>query len=379
MEKAAELSLKNALAVFGEFFRLGCIAFGGPLAHTALFEEEFVRRRAWISEEQFLAALSLTQLIPGPNSTELAMQIGYARLRWTGYVLAGIGFILPAAFLVALLAALYQHFQNYGALDLWLWGTKPVVAAVIVVSIFRLAPKALKPLPVLVPAFLALAARHFGMPDWSVLMLAAGIWLLYLKRFKISGGLFILAALPYLLPHVNSGTEALGPFSLFRQMFLVGSLVFGSGYVLYSHFQSVFVEQLHWISSDTLAMAIAAGQITPGPLFTSATYVGQITLGPLGAFLATLGIFSPAFLGGAIALKLENRMRDYPAWKECLQAWVSICFLLLVQESLHLRALLLPNRLAVVIFLASLALLTRFRWNATLLIGLGIVIGRLFG
>jgi chromate transporter len=375
MEKTSEVKLDSVFSLFLNFLRLGCISFGGPLAHTAMFEDEFVKRRAWLSSEQFLAAISLTQLIPGPNSTELAMQIGYARHRWRGYILAGIGFILPAALLVAGMAELYRRYGTFGQVEHWLWGTKPAVAAIILVSVMRLTPKALTPLGILIPASFGLAARLLGAPDFTALMLAAAIQLLIKKRFAPASGLFLLAILPFALPHLGTADLPLTPWSLFEKMFLVGSMVFGSGYVLYSHFQSVFVEQLHWINGNTLAMAIAAGQLTPGPLFTSATFLGQFLFGPLGALLATIGIFSPAFLGGAIALKLEHWLKDRPAWRDCLQAWIAVCFLLLINEGFHMLPLLIPNLLAALIFGCCFVLLTRFRWNSALLVGLSALAG----
>lgn len=353
---------------------MGCIAFGGPLAHTALFEEEFVRKRKWLDHEHFLEAVSLTQLIPGPNSTELAMQIGYYRAGWLGYFLAGLGFILPAALMVSVIAAFYSNgeFTEFFAK---LWGVKPVVAAIIVIALYRLGEKSFPSKKGVLCALLGFSLSFFGAQDFTALCFTASLVFLTRRKFLFSVVALFLAGIPWF--PIFPSTESITAFSLFKQMFLLGSMVFGSGFVLFSFFQQRFVEQLHWMNSETVAMAISAGQLTPGPLFTSATFLGQVLGGPSGALAATIGIFAPAFLFGAIALMFVKKFRQSALWKETLSALIPLCFFFLFRETWRLFPTLISGPVGWVIFGFAL-LLTWRRVSTPWLLILGASTGAFF-
>lgn len=346
----------QAIEVFFLFLRMGCIAFGGPLAHTALFEEEFVRKRNWLNHEHFLEAMSLTQLIPGPNSTELAMQIGYYRAGWLGYFLAGLGFILPAALMVFVIAALYSN-GEFTELFARLWGLKPVVAAIIVTALYRLGKKSFPSKKGVFCALVGFSLSFFGAQDFTALCFTAGLIFLTGRKFLFALPAFFLACTPWL--PIFPSIESISIFSLFKQMLLLGSMVFGSGFVLFSFFQQRFVEQLHWLNSETVAMAITAGQLTPGPLFTSATFIGQVLGGPAGALAATIGIFSPAFLFGALSVVLVKKIRHSVLWKDTLAALIPLCFFFLFRETWRLFPTLVPGTMGWIIF--GFALLLTWR------------------
>ena len=274
------------------FLRLGVTAFGGPAAHIALMEEECVRRRKWITHQQFLDVLGAANLIPGPTSTELAMHIGYARAGWAGFVVAGVCFIAPAAMIVGMLAALYVNAGTIQAVGRVLVLVKPVVVVVVgaaVVSLARAMRWSISTSAVAAGAAL-LAVR--GMNEALILVLAG-----------------VLHALARSVP--RSGHIALVPVpEVFAYFVKAGSLVLGSGYVLLPILRGDLVERTQWITEAQLLDAIAVGQVTPGPVFTAATFIGYLVAGPMGAFAATVGIFLPAFVFSAVSVRLLARVND---------------------------------------------------------------------
>jgi chromate transporter len=296
------------------FLKLGTIGFGGPAAHIALMEDEVVRRRGWLTREEFLDYVGATNLIPGPNSTELAITIGHTRAGWPGLIVAGASFILPAAIIVGVIAWAYTRFGQLPAIVAVMAGVKPVVIAIIVQALWRLTKSAVKTRVLAVLGVAAAVAAALGTNELLVLLGAAlaGIVLTLgnarqrssigasLSVLKPAGALGIAAAAPVVAP----------PWPLFAIFLKIGSVLFGSGYVLLAFLRADFVHRLGWLNEQQLLDAVAVGQVTPGPVFTTATFVGYVLAGVPGAVASTVGIFLPAFVFVAISGPLIPRIRQ---------------------------------------------------------------------
>lgn len=298
------------------FFTLGTIGFGGPAAHIALMEDEVVRRRGWLTSRQFLDLVGATNLIPGPNSTELAIHIGRARAGGAGLVVAGLCFILPAALIVAAIAWGYRQYGTLPQAEALLYGVKPVVLAIVVRAVAGLGRTAIASVPLAVLAVAALAASLVAHVHELVILLAGGLagaaLAMWTPRGPDARVALSLVGL-WQLPAVVAGGTSLGaPVSL-TSLFLVfakaGSVLFGSGYVLLVFLRADLVERLGWLTDTQLLDAIAVGQITPGPVFTTATFIGFQLAGWTGAAIATIGIFAPAFVFVAVSAPLVPRLR----------------------------------------------------------------------
>ena len=279
------------------FFRLGLTAFGGPAAHIALMDHEVVERRQWMSRTQLLDLLGITNLIPGPNSSELAIHIGYERGGWRGLWIAGGCFILPAMLMVWGLAALYQRYQTVPQMEWLLYGIKPVIIAIVVQALVKLGQKAIKDQWTLCATLLAIVGYLGHWPELLILLLL-GLLVMAIKRglSQSSGIGFWLWPLPGLLtPTSNPALNSVSWLGVFFFFLKIGSILYGSGYVLLAFLQRELVEQHHWLTSQQLLDAVAIGQITPGPVFTTATFVGYLLAGNAGAIAGTVGIFLPAF------------------------------------------------------------------------------------
>jgi chromate transporter len=288
------------------FLKLGTIAFGGPAAHIAMMDEEVVQRRGWLKRQQLLDLIGATNLIPGPNSTELAIHIGYERAGWRGLIVAGTCFIVPAMCIVWLLAALYVRYQTVPQLGWLLYGIKPVIIAIVVQALWRLGQSAVKNIHTGVAGVAVMVLAIVGGHE-LLLLLVAGLavmlaenWRRLVTRHGL-GALWLPAvsaavpagAIP--LAHATaSGTIPL--LKIFGFFLKVGWILYGSGYVLLAFLQGDVVERWHWLTSDQLLDAIAIGQFTPGPVFTTATFIGYMLAGSPGAIVATVGIFLPAFV-----------------------------------------------------------------------------------
>jgi chromate transporter len=301
-------SLGELARLFG---RLGFTAFGGPAAHIAMMEEEVVRRRGWMTHEAFLDLLGATNLIPGPNSTEMAIHIGHVRARWAGLVVAGLCFIMPAVLIVMAMAWGYVRFGALPEVAGVFYGVKPVIIAVVAQALWGLGRTALSSWLLRAVGVAALAASLLGISEMIVLVAAGAVVALWRatpdRRVGRAG-----SWLPWPLLGAGAGAAAsttfgLGP--LFLLFVKVGSVLFGSGYVLLAFLRSDLVDRLHWLTESQLLDAVAVGQITPGPVFTTATFVGYVLGGPAAAAIATLGIFLPAFVFVAISGPLVPRIR----------------------------------------------------------------------
>lgn len=282
------------------FFRLGAIAFGGPAAHVAMMDDEVVRRRRWMSREELLDLMGVTNLLPGPNSTELAIHIGYEQRGWAGLFVAGGCFIFPAMVIVWLLATLYVRSQTIPQVAWLLYGIKPVMIAIILQALWKLGNKALKDLPTKVAGVIAIAFYFTGFNEVLSLLLL-GVAVMLFKNWQsnnTTNGALLLLPFSGTLASAGGATTAvsIGWGSVFLFFLKIGSILYGSGYVLLAFLQRDLVERNHWVTSQQLLDAVAIGQITPGPVLTTATFVGYLVAGNMGAIAGTIGIFLPAFL-----------------------------------------------------------------------------------
>ena len=287
--------------IAGVFFRLGCIAFGGPAAHIAMMENEIVRKRKWISEQHFLDLIGATNLIPGPNSTEMTMHCGHERSGWKGMIVAGACFIFPAVTITAVLAWLYVKYGSLPQVEPFIYGIKPAVIAIILVAVYRLGQKALKTVELWILGLATLAACLLGVSE-IIALFACGLvgLLIYFARRGNLPSVFPIAFLSFVAP--------VAQLKIFWIFLKVGAILYGSGYVLFA-FLDVELVETGLLSRGELIDAVAAGQFTPGPVLSTATFIGWQMHGFWGAMAATAGIFLPSFVFVAILNPLIPKMR----------------------------------------------------------------------
>jgi len=355
--------------VTGAFLKLGATAFGGPAAHIGLFRQEFVQRRQWLSDDEFLDLLGATNLIPGPNSTEMAIHIGFLRAGWAGLLAGGLAFTLPAVLIVLVLGWLYVGYGATPQAGWLLYGVKPVMIAIILQALWALGRKAAKTWLTLLVGVGVLGLYFLGVDE--VLLLFAGGLLVMLVQNWSRLGEFRPGGLPLLLPPLLGMAAGAAPFTLpvlFLVFLKIGAILYGSGYVLVAFLRADLVARLGWLTEQQLIDAIAIGQITPGPLFTSATFIGYILGGLPGAFLATVGIFLPSYIFVAISNPIIPRLRSSP-WAGSLLDGVIIASLgLMAAVSFQLGVAALVDLPTVIIFAVSAFLLFRYKLNSTWLI-----------
>ncbi|HEX5101890.1 MAG TPA: chromate efflux transporter [Polyangiaceae bacterium] len=353
------------------FLRLGATAFGGPAVHIAMMEDEVVRRRRWLTEERFLDLLGATNLIPGPNSTEMAIHIGWERRRWAGLIVAGTFFIVPAMLITAAFGWAYVRYASVPAAAWLLYGVKPVILAVVVQAIWRLAPKAARTGPLRALGGVAVLLAAAGINELLVLF-GAGTAAILMARVSVTRRQ-VDGRLPALTPALPAAAAAVGAGAvtlpgLFWVFFKVGSVLFGSGYVLLAFLRDELVQHRGWLTEGQLVDAIAVGQVTPGPVFTTATFIGYVLAGPGGALVATAGIFLPAFIFVALSGPLVPRLRASPVAGSFLDGVnvASVALMLVVTLQLA-RAAVVDVPTALLLTVAALVLV-RFKVNATWLV-----------
>ena len=296
------------------FLKLGAISIGGPAAHIALMHHEFVERRRWLTSQEFLDLVGATNLIPGPNSTELAIHIGHMRAGWPGLLIAGTCFIIPAVAIVGALAALYVRAGSLPATQAMFYGVNPVVTAIVLVALWQLGRTAVRERWHVGLAVAAVVAVATGQHELLVLGLSAlvGAAIASRRGAQTLSGMFALN-LPTSIAAVGVPAVAAVTFGKLFLVFLkAGGLLFGSGYVLLAFLRADLVDRLGWITEHQLLDAIAIGQITPGPVFATATFIGYLVGGPTGSAIATVGIFLPAFVYVAVSGPLIPRLRRSP-------------------------------------------------------------------
>jgi len=372
------------------FLRLGTTAFGGPAGHIAMMEDELVRRRNWLSREKFLDLLGASNLIPGPSSSELAIHIGYLRAGWAGLLVAGICFVLPAACMVAALAWAYMRFGALPAAAAILYGVKPVVIAVILQALWGLGRAAVKTWPLAVGGLASLALAAFGLQPILLLVIVGAAVALVGSIFssgepKRAMQFAPLAALRPVVPRASSvaaaatGAAAIAaPFSLlslFLVFLKIGAVVFGSGYVLLAFLRADLVIQRGWLTDSQLVDAIAIGQVTPGPVFTTATFIGYLLAGARGAAVATIGIFLPAFLLVAASGPLVPRIRESRIASLFLDGVIIASLALMAVVTWQLARASIVDVVTAMLAIASAIALFRFRLNSAWLVLIGALAG----
>jgi chromate transporter len=361
------------------FLRLGTTAFGGPAAHIAMMEEECVRRRQWLTHEEFLDLLGATNLIPGPNSTEMAIHIGYLRAGRAGLVVAGVCFIVPAALIVLAFAWAYERYGSLPQAAGLLYGIKPVIIAVVLEALWKLGRAAIRTTPTALVGLAAVAAIALGSGELTVLAVAG--LLLAVKQWRTAGrpggtapmlllaaGAGGLAALPLLAERLGTGALPFSLAALFLVFLKAGSLLFGSGYVLMAFLRNDLVERLRWLSSAQLLDAVAVGQFTPGPLFTTATFIGYQLGGWAGAAAATVGIFLPAFVFVWLSGPLVPRIRQSPVAGAFMDGVNAASLALMAVVTWELARAAIVDAPTGLLALAGAAALFHFRVNSAWLV-----------
>ena len=370
------------------FLKLGVIGFGGPAAHIALMEDEVVRRRQWLTRAQFLDLLGATNLIPGPNSTEMAIHIGFVRAGWPGLVAGGACFILPAMLITLGLAIAYARYGRLPEAGWILYGVKPVIIAVVVQAVWSLARKAVAtPLAAAVAlAVLVLALRG---ANEVVLLFAAALGLPLLRGVVRAGGARALAPGGGLFGLALSSTAGLAPLAgtpasasaILPQLALiflkVGSILFGSGYVLLAFLRPDLVERTRWLTDAQLLDAVAVGQFTPGPVLTTATFIGYLVARVPGAIVATAGIFLPSFVFVALSSPFIPRLRRSPWAGAFLDGANAASVALMATVTWELGRAAVVDWLTVALALAAAAVLLATRLNSAWLVAGGAAVGGL--
>ena len=281
------------------FFKLGAISFGGPAAHIAMMEDEIVKKRKWITREHFLDLIGATNLIPGPNSTEMTMHCGYERAGWKGLITAGICFIFPAVLITALFAWFYEQYGQLPNVKPFLYGIKPAVISIIIMAAYKLGKKALKSFEIGILGIVTLIVCLVGMNEILALFSCGimGTLLHLIKNRKFTNSFLLIP-----------GFKSIGSFKIFMTFLKIGSILYGSGYVLFAFLDAELVAN-GWLSRNELMDAVAIGQFTPGPVLSTATFIGWQINGFYGAIAATIGIFIPSFIFVAILNPLIPKMR----------------------------------------------------------------------
>lgn len=374
---------RNLLEVAKVFLKLGTIGFGGPAAHIALMEEEVVRRRNWLDRKRFLDMLGATHLIPGPNSTEMAIHLGYHRAGWPGLVVGGACFILPAMLIVLAFSALYAAYGSLPEAHWLLYGIKPVIVAIVLQALWSLGKSALKNGQTTLAAVLAAALSLAGWNEILLLFLAGIFTMAISNRSRLRRNMPGFAVLPFVSS--QAGPAAAAPFqlaaippqegmaalSLAKLFFLfvkIGSVLYGSGYVLLAFLQSDFVDRYRALTSQQLLDAVAIGQFTPGPLFTTATFIGYLIHGVPGAVLATVGIFLPAFVFVALVSPWMSRLRTSPWVGGFLDGVNAASLALMAVVSWQLGKTAILDWTTAVTAAASLFLTVRYKVNSAWLV-----------
>lgn len=358
------------------FLRLGCTAFGGPAAHIALLREEVVARRGWLREDEFLDLLGATNLIPGPNSTEMVLHVGLRQAGWAGMVVAGLAFILPAAFLSAFLAAGYARFGGLPRAEAILHLVKPVIIVVVVQALVGLTRPALKSGGLKLLAALAGGLAFLGVDEVALIFGAGVVYALPRARGWALAALGLVLLVPVVVGRLDWGEARPFSLSLLFGFFLkVGSVLYGSGYVLLSFLRTTLVDQWGWLTPSQLLDATAAGQVTPGPVFTTATFIGYLLGGPAGAVLATVGIFLPSFVFVAVSARWVPFLRRSPVAAAFLEGVNAAALALMGVVTWQLGRAALTDGGSCAVAGLSAVLLLRYRVNSAWLIVAAVAVG----
>jgi chromate transporter len=363
--------------------RLGFTAFGGPAVHIAMLREEVVVRRRWLTDEEFLDLLGATNLIPGPNSTEMVIHVGLRRAGWAGFAVGGLLFILPAAAIVLACAWAYVAYGRTPAAEWVLYGIKPVIIAVVLQAIWGLARTAVKTVPLALVALAGLGLYLAGVNE-LVILFGAGLFVAIVRgvRWRLDARAVFAPLLAFAQP-VSPAVPAAPDLVRLALAFLkIGAVLYGSGYVLVAFLRSEFVERLGWLTDQQLLDAVAVGQFTPGPVFTTATFVGYLIGSWPGALLATVAIFLPSFVFVALTSRLVPRLRRSTFAAAALDGVNAAALALMAGVVWQLGRTAIVDVFTAVLAIVAAACLLRWKLNSAWLVlgGAAVaVIARLLG
>jgi chromate transporter len=351
------------------FLKIGIIGFGGPAAHLALIEQEIVTNRKWLSREKLLQLVGITNLIPGPNSTEIAMQIGFIQAGWPGLFLAGSCFIIPAVLTTAVLAWFYVTYGALPEVSPFLMGIKPAVLGIIVSASIRFGKTAFRNWKLILIGIIVFVAALVGWNEVLVLLgsgILGGLWIWSHSRKRTSEGKppflsFIFTSSMFITSGVGSSASSISVIPMVLLFLKVGSVLYGTGYVLIAFLQGELVDTRGWLTQQQLLDAIAVGQFTPGPILSTATFIGYQLLGPAGAIFATVAIFLPSFVFVAILSPFLKKIEQWHFASHFLQAVTAGSVSLIAAVSVQIGLGNITNLQAAVI--ALLSLIGNYHWN----------------
>ena len=361
--------------VFRLFLRLGFTAFGGPAAHVGMMRHEIVLRHKWMTDQEFLDLVGATNLIPGPNSTEMAIHIGYRRAGWPGLIAGGAAFIIPAMLIVLVLAWIYVRYGSTPQAGWLFYGIKPVIMSVIAQALWSLGRTAVKDVLTGAAGLAAVALYFLGINEIALLA-AVGLAVAIVKNARRgTEGLGIIAAMAGVAAPAVVAAASFDLGRLFLIFLKIGSVLYGGGYVLLAFLREDFVVRLRWLTDQQLLDAVAIGQFTPGPLFTTATFIGYVLGGVPAALLATAGIFLPSFVFVAASHPFIPRMRKSP-WAGALLDGVNVASLaLMAGVSWRLARAAIVDPLTALVAVGALVVLVRLKLNSAWLVLAGALLG----
>jgi chromate transporter len=361
------------------FFRLGTIAFGGPAAHIAMMDDEIVKKRKWLSKDKFLDILGATNLIPGPNSTELAIHLGYERGGWLGLIIAGTTFILPAMLIVLGFALMYVRYGALPEVSNILYGIKPVIIAIVLQALIRLGQSAIKSKAAGIIGAAVIILSFLGLNEILLLALA-GLTMMFIsnaskfRKPRVSSFFPVFLSLGAVVPQQFQG-KGMSLSNMFLTFLKIGSVLYGSGYVLLAFLETNFVERFNVLTSKQILDAVAVGQFTPGPVFTTATFIGYLIQGTPGAILATIGIFLPAFVLVGILNPIIPRLRDSKLVSSILDGVNVASWGLMAVVSYKLGASAIIDIPTVVLAALSLFVVFKYKINSAWIVLFGGIAG----
>lgn len=362
---------KNSVSELAKLFsKLGLIAFGGPAAHIAMMQDEVVNKRKWMSEQHFLDLIGATNLIPGPNSTEMAIHIGRERAGWKGLVVAGLCFILPAVVITGFFAWLYKRYGQLPQIQAFIYGIKPAIIAIILAAVYPLAKKSLKTVELGMIGLTALALSLFGFNEIYI-MAGAGLLALILTAIRSKSNVTINGFFPGILLQVSNTTLfSVSNLHLFFIFLKIGAVLYGSGYVLFAFLDTELVAK-GILSRQQLIDAIAVGQFTPGPVFSAVTFIGYQVNDLPGAIVATIGVFLPSFIFVALLNPMVKKMRNSKLFSAFLDAVNIASVAMIVAVCYKMGNETITDWRTILIAVLSIALTFGFRKINSALIVLG--------